>query len=1764
MRGVGGHVDGAGVGAGQAVGVEGQGDLVLLAGFEGVLTDGSEDDGVAEGNRAVGQTDVLFAVFVADAGQAEGAQKLGILVVGLVLELERAVVVEDELEVHAGVERVTVLEEADYGLVLGHLVVGAGGLGGVHRVQAPVGSDEVGVNRLVGECCGRLGPEAVVVALGEADKAGVVDVDAAVLLAVEGELEGQVDCDPVVLVVVAEGVLLGLGVGGDVDPVEGTLAVHGLAVRVGDDGVGLFGHGGVDELVTGDGVGKVLVAGVADFEGLGKGRAREDGLVKGVERELDHGGADYRAVDRHFGVAGIGCHGELVGQSALGLCGYCHEQVESQTGLEHCGELGADGHAGGAGKGGAGDVEVVAARVAYGDGDDELAGAEDAAEVDVGRGDVDGGGETFGRDDGLKAYGAYGGLRVVGDDGQVVDGGAGNHGVVDGHGGLYLYRLAGSDEAVGGSQGGDKACLGRGEAHGGARGEQAVARVVGGGLVGAPVVGHVRAGDGEDIADGGVVDAAEEGRAPLEEVLGLVVVVEHLDVTVGRQDDAERYGGVVAGVNQTEDIAEIDDKLAVGRSVLDVRVGTHLQLASPGADQACAGQAVAVRGEGLAHGLFVQGEHYAAERGDVEFVIALAVVGEAEGQADGTADVVVVGECRSQVLGADNLNGSAVLEGVVSLECRGHGVAELVQRGCAFDGLVGEGGEDVLEGVFAGVGHLEGELAGLVADGDCAGVDNGGLYGQLCGHRGGTLDEDAVAVAVIVGDGDGAGVRALGLGGEGEVNGRAGAGGEAARDYVGTGEVLARADDFVAVDVGAPRRAASRAEAAVVDLDGERLALSYQQRAEVYHLGHYHVGLVAADAEADGDGGDGAARLVGGESEVEVVCAVDELAAVGAEGNLLLLAGHDGALLGVELEEAAEVGIERACLHAPDKLLGLCLVYAALEGLGEAVPACAVVVGHVCRVALVGAGGACHGQHVALLAAREVGDYPEALAGGEVELLLEHDGVVVGEEREVYLLYQRSRRYGHVTLVDFDDGSGGRAALEALEPQRGEVEALGILFGVDTEPLSQRVGQALVGVADHRPQCLVVVDFGGIVFGVVFGLYRGCAAAGVGSGDFALVGLYVAGSGTGHALHHYLARVLRCLPLEQALGVIADGEGGGGDGGVGGGFHRQRGLVDGELGAGVGGGLLHGRQGRSLAPAVDGPDGDVVLGQGVEAVKLGRGCLAGVEELGVDHLRRQCRQVVLCGEGRLGIIYNVAVAAGRNFPLHVDVVLGCGEGEVGNRCGSGVLVHRHSLCGVEVARAEVAGDSAVAAVAVEVVDRAEQLCAQGLGGKGGRAELAEHQGGDTRHVRCSHRGALAVAVLVVRQGGEHALQLAVVEQAAGSDDVGLGAVARVGGGGELGGHGRNGDAGLVRCGVEVAGLAGVAHGEDAEAAGHARSAGLFGEVVDGVEDGLLVVARAVPAPRALRDAGAVLAGVDEGLGKVALAGAAARVKDLARHQAHARLYRAVAAGHAGHADAVVVDGGYGAGHVGAVVVGINLAFVGAEVVAVDIVDITVAVIVLAGLAVELGQVDVEVLAQVLVAGVDTAVDDGDDNVGRAGRDLPGVKEVDVGSGDAVGYVAEVLVVPLERHLRVVPRHSRGCGTRGGVAFEQAEGSAALLQRHRCHCLGALYARRCGKHLAGLFGADVTVEADGVPAVEAVFGALCGILGRRWQHRFDAHRSHQFYSVVERRGAGLQHAVDSLAGLCPQLGRHLGLQLDAYHALGGRDSRKRSKVQSHSY
>ena len=80
--------------------------------------------------------------------------------------------------------------------------------------------------------------------------------------------------------------------------------------------------------------------------------------------------------------------------------------------------------------------------------------------------------------------------------------------------------------------------------------------------------------------------------------------------------------------------------------------------------------------------------------------------------------------------------------------------------------------------------------------------------------------------------------------------------------------------------------------------------------------------------------------------------------------------------------------------------------------------------------------------------------------------------------------------------------------------------------------------------------------------------------------------------------------------------------------------------------------------------------------------------------------------------------------------------------------------------------------------------------------------------------------------------------------------------------------------------------------------------------------------------------------------------------------------------------------------------------VGLEVVAVDVVDEPVAVVVDA-VAGDLAGVDPDVVLQVRVQVVDTRVDNRHDDVGTAGGDVPGLGGVDVGVGQAVGLAGVV-------------------------------------------------------------------------------------------------------------------------------------------------------------
>src|SRR5262249_31070117 len=97
----------------------------------------------------------------------------------------------------------------------------------------------------------------------------------------------------------------------------------------------------------------------------------------------------------------------------------------------------------------------------------------------------------------------------------------------------------------------------------------------------------------------------------------------------------------------------------------------------------------------------------------------------------------------------------------------------------------------------------------------------------------------------------------------------------------------------------------------------------------------------------------------------------------------------------------------------------------------------------------------------------------------------------------------------------------------------------------------------------------------------------------------------------------------------------------------------------------------------------------------------------------------------------------------------------------------------------------------------------------------------------------------------------------------------------------------------------------------------------------------------------------------------------------------------------GDAHPVVPDGPDGPGDVGAVVVVVHrVAVVGHEVVPVDVVDETVAVVVLA-VPGDLTRVGPDVGGEVRVGVVDAGVEDGDQGAGRPGRLVPGFRRVDV-------------------------------------------------------------------------------------------------------------------------------------------------------------------------
>jgi len=354
-----------------------------------------------------------------------------------------------------------------------------------------------------------------------------------------------------------------------------------------------------------------------------------------------------------------------------------------------------------------------------------------------------------------------------------------------------------------------------------------------------------------------------------------------------------------------------------------------------------------------------------------------------------------------------------------------------------------------------------------------------------------------------------------------------------------------------------------------------------------------------------------------------------------------------------------------------------------------------------------------------------------------------------------------------------------------------------------------------------------------------------------------------------------------------------------------------------------------------------------------------------------------------------------------------------GGGPGGVEAGEGAGVGGRGLQGGEGVDAAAAVGFVFAGgaeIGGSVLDDVADLC----GAKGGVA--GEDEGGEPGHVGCGHAGAAHGAVATAHaQGPDHK---------SGGDDIDEVAAVGEAGKGIGSGGGADGDGVGVSSGPVVDFAAVVAGGGDN-----------YDAVLDGVGDGVLFATAVGCAAQAkIDDLGAVVNGVEDGFDFVGVGAKAGRGKDAEGHKPHF-------GGDAGDAFAVVYAGTDDAGNVAAVAIPVvDVAVIGSEVPAVDVIDEAVVVVVdvVAGCFARIGP---QGAFEVFVDKVDATVDDGDDDLGSAEGDVPGLADADaveiaaVGNAVVGGVVLVVGVVGSEVGSEKVVGFGEGDG---GMAVEGGE------------------------------------------------------------------------------------------------------------------------------
>ncbi len=694
------------------------------------------------------------------------------------------------------------------------------------------------------------------------------------------------------------------------------------------------------------------------------------------------------------------------------------------------------------------------------------------------------------------------------------------------------------------------------------------------------------------------------------------------------------------------------------------------------------------------------------------------------------------------------------------------GVAVLVSDGFhAFNRSVGELGEDILQGVLAGVAYGDVDTLRFTAYFEVAQVDRLRIDGNVGGIDGNAAHGECVLVARRSGEGDVA-AEVTGLGGtEGNVHRRSGAGSDCigALRYI---ELVGRRCHVVAVET-----APTPLEVAVADVDQlhfESLGLTHEEVAEVDELGACEFGMIACDI--DHHVGRSARRLcfVGSGFEAIGVCAVDEFLTVGGESDCLRLTGTHFTRCGIGIERGTPIGILADGVHIPCHAVGtrsecrFCKDDVELCPCGAVVATVEAVLRHIHiiehKTGTEGIG----------LAGGELDNHPEARTRSEAYLLVEGDVGAVVEVVVVHSLEQCGSRDGARALIYFYCGV---LAVVAAEADVRQVESVGICILVHIEVLRHGIGQLGIGLADVGEEILGVSEGCRPFIGIVFGRYNRTLTYRHGvdvTGErheatrhgFAVdaVGRHICGIDCRSRQRVFEHAFTGVGDVERALadcrlrGVDADVDAAGAECG-----HR----------AGIGCGGLHGRHSRGLAPTVVGNECYIILCIGTKTREFVRRVVTAVVELGVGRGTAQRAEVGRCVEGRCAVIYHVvvdgAVAACGDGPLDEDIVVRSGQCKVADGFGSVAFITLESFVGIDVARAHQAF--------IRRIDRSGEERTESFVGEVLVAVLGEDERGDARHVGARHRSTFVVAVSAVGKGTENAVLLSVVHQAAGGGDV---------------------------------------------------------------------------------------------------------------------------------------------------------------------------------------------------------------------------------------------------------------------------------------------------------------------------------------------------------------------------------------------------------